>query len=70
MGIAVRFMGDSGEAAASSTEAGMQIARNRSTSMGRKKGAAITGARKGLDKLPEEIRQRIPEDLRVKISGH
>jgi hypothetical protein len=33
------------------------------------KDAAITGARLGLDKLPEEIRQRIPEDLRVKISG-
>ena len=33
------------------------------------KDAALTGARIGLDKLPEEIRQRIPEDLRVKISG-
>ena len=33
------------------------------------KDAALTGARLGLDKLPEEIRQRIPEDLRVKISG-
>ncbi len=33
------------------------------------KDAAMTGARIGLDKLPEEIRQRIPEDLRVKISG-
>src|SRR5271166_2131962 len=33
------------------------------------KDAALTGARMGLDKLPEEIRQRIPEDLRVKISG-
>jgi len=33
------------------------------------KDAALIGARIGLDKLPEEIRQRIPEDLRVKISG-
>ena len=33
------------------------------------KDAAMSGARLGLDKLPEEIRQRIPEDLRVKISG-
>jgi hypothetical protein len=33
------------------------------------KDAAMTGARMGLDKLPEELRQRIPEDLRVKISG-
>ena len=33
------------------------------------KDAALTGARIGLDKLPEEIRQRIPEDLRFKISG-
>jgi hypothetical protein len=33
------------------------------------KDAALSGARLGLDKLPEEIRQRIPEDLRVKISG-
>ena len=33
------------------------------------KDAALTGARLGLDKLPEEIRQRIPEDLRGKISG-
>ena len=33
------------------------------------KDAAMTGARMGLDKLPEEIRQRIPEELRVKISG-
>lgn len=33
------------------------------------KDAAMTGARIGLDKLPEEIRQRIPEDLRVKITG-
>jgi hypothetical protein len=33
------------------------------------KDAAMSGARMGLDKLPEEIRQRIPEDLRVKISG-
>lgn len=33
------------------------------------KDAALTGARMGLDKLPDEIRQRIPEDLRVKISG-
>ena len=34
------------------------------------KDAAMTGARKGLDKLPESIQQKIPEDLRVKISGH
>lgn len=33
------------------------------------KDAAIIGARMGLDKLPQEIRERIPEDLRVKISG-
>ena len=33
------------------------------------KDAALTGARMGLDKLPEEIRQRIPEDLRIKITG-
>jgi hypothetical protein len=33
------------------------------------KDAAITGARLGLEKLPEEIRDRIPEDLRLKISG-
>ena len=33
------------------------------------KDAAMTGARMGLDKLPEELRQRIPEELRVKISG-
>ena len=33
------------------------------------KDAALSGARMGLDKLPEEIRQRIPEDLRVKITG-
>jgi hypothetical protein len=33
------------------------------------KDAAITGARLGLEKLPEELRDRIPEDLRVKISG-
>ena len=32
------------------------------------KDAAITGARKGLDKLPEEIREKIPEDLREKIT--
>ena len=28
-----------------------------------------SGARVGLEKLPEEIRDRIPEDLRLKISG-
>jgi hypothetical protein len=33
------------------------------------KDAAMTGARIGLDKLPEEIRDRIPEELRVKITG-
>lgn len=33
------------------------------------KDAALTGARRVHDKLPEELRQRIPEDLRVKISG-
>ena len=33
------------------------------------KDAAMTGARMGLDKLPEEIRDRIPEELRVKITG-
>jgi hypothetical protein len=33
------------------------------------KDAAISGARMGLDKLPEEIRDRIPEELRVKITG-
>ena len=33
------------------------------------KDVAIIGARRGLDKLPEEIRQRIPEELRLKISG-
>jgi hypothetical protein len=33
------------------------------------KDAALTGARIGLDKLPERIQQKIPEDLRVKISG-
>jgi hypothetical protein len=33
------------------------------------KDAAITGARIGLEKLPDEIRDRIPEDLRLKISG-
>jgi hypothetical protein len=32
------------------------------------KDAAMTGARKGLDKLPEEIREKIPEDLREKIN--
>ena len=32
------------------------------------KDAAITGARKGLDKLPEEIREKIPEELREKIT--
>jgi len=33
------------------------------------KDAALLGARRLHDKLLEEIRQRIPEDLRVKISG-
>jgi hypothetical protein len=33
------------------------------------KDVALSGARMGLKKLPEEIRERIPEDLRVKISG-
>jgi hypothetical protein len=33
------------------------------------KDVALIGARRGLEKLPEEIRERIPEDLRVKISG-
>jgi hypothetical protein len=33
------------------------------------KDATLTGARMGLDKLPEQIRDRIPEDLRLKISG-
>jgi hypothetical protein len=33
------------------------------------KDAALTGARLIHDKLPEQIRERIPEDLRVKISG-
>jgi len=33
------------------------------------KDAALTGARLGLERLPEEIRDRIPEDLRLKISG-
>jgi len=33
------------------------------------KDAAMLGARVGLEKLPEEIRDRIPEDLRLKISG-
>jgi hypothetical protein len=33
------------------------------------KDVALIGARRGLEKLPEEIRDRIPEDLRVKISG-
>jgi len=33
------------------------------------KDAALTGARLGLEKLPDEIRDRIPEDLRLKISG-
>jgi len=33
------------------------------------KDAALTGARIGLEKLPDEIRDRIPEDLRLKISG-
>jgi len=29
----------------------------------------MLGARVGLQKLPDEIRDRIPEDLRLKISG-
>ncbi len=33
------------------------------------KDVAMLGARVGLEKLPEEIRDRIPEDLRLKISG-
>jgi hypothetical protein len=33
------------------------------------KDVALSGARRGLEKLPEEIRERIPEDLRLKISG-
>ncbi len=33
------------------------------------KDAALLGARRGLEKLPDEIRDRIPEDLRLKISG-
>jgi hypothetical protein len=33
------------------------------------KDVAMIGARRGLEKLPEEIRDRIPEDLRLKISG-
>jgi hypothetical protein len=33
------------------------------------KDVALTGARMGLEKLPDEIRDRIPEDLRLKISG-
>jgi|SRR6516162_8187289 hypothetical protein len=33
------------------------------------KDAALIGARRVHDKLPEQIRGRIPEDLRVKISG-
>ena len=32
-------------------------------------GAAITGARMVHDKLPEKVKERIPEELRVKISG-
>src|SRR6516225_8229622 len=34
------------------------------------KDAALTGARLGLEKLPEQVRERIPEDLRLKISGN
>jgi len=33
------------------------------------KDAALLGARRIHDKLPEPIRERIPEELRVKISG-
>jgi len=33
------------------------------------KDAALLGARVGLEKLPDEIRDRIPEDVRLKISG-
>jgi len=32
--------------------------------------AAKLGARRVHDRLPEQVRQRIPEDLRLKISGH
>lgn len=34
------------------------------------KDAALLGVRHLHDKLPEPIRERIPEDLRLKISGH
>ena len=33
------------------------------------KDAALIGARRVHDSLPEQIRDRIPEDLRLKISG-
>ena len=33
------------------------------------KDVALIGARRGLEKLPEEIRDRIPEELKLKISG-
>ena len=33
------------------------------------KDVALFGARRGLEKLPEEIRDRIPEELKLKISG-
>jgi len=33
------------------------------------KDVALIGAKRLHDKLPEPIRERIPEDLRVKISG-
>jgi hypothetical protein len=33
------------------------------------KDVALFGARVGLEKLPEQVRERIPEDLRLKISG-
>lgn len=33
------------------------------------KDAALTGAKRLHDSLPEQIRERIPEDLRLKISG-
>jgi hypothetical protein len=33
------------------------------------KDVVLRDARRGREKLPEEIRDRIPEDLRVKISG-
>jgi len=32
-------------------------------------GAALEGARRVHDRLPPKVRERIPEELRVKISG-